>query len=336
MISVGLIGAGRIGVLHGRNMAMNPGVRLAGVADAVPEAASMLAGELDVPVRSVEQLVDDEHIDAIVICSSTDTHADLIEAAMLAGKAVFCEKPVDLSSDRIRSCLGTVKSAGKPLMIGFNRRFDPHFSALRAHLRNGDIGELELLTITGRDPSPPSVSYVKRSGGIFRDMMIHDFDMARFLLGEEFVEVHAVGSALIDAEIGKVGDVDTAAVMLKTASGKICQISNSRRSTYGYDQRVEVHGSRGMLQVQNVPETMISHAVTTGVHKGRYVEFFLERYAVAYERELQHFFDCMREGRSPSPTGEDGLRAQMIADAATIASQTGQPQNLPKDAVAGI
>ncbi|WP_244562700.1 Gfo/Idh/MocA family oxidoreductase (plasmid) [Agrobacterium arsenijevicii] len=251
-----------------------------------------------------------------------------MEAAVLAGKAVFCEKPVDLSSDRIRSCLKAVKAAAILLMIGFNRRFDPHFSALRAHLRNGDIGELELLTITGRDPAPPPVSYVKRSGGIFRDKTIHDFDMARFLLEEEFVEILAIGSALIDGEIGKAGDGDTAALMLKTASGKIGQISNSRRSTYGYDQRVEVHGSRGMLQVQNIPETMISYAGTIGVQKGPYVEFFLERYAIAYERELQHFFDCIREGRSPNPTGEDGLRAQLIADAATIASQTGQPQQL--------
>jgi len=335
-ISVGLIGAGRIGALHGRNMVATAGVDLVGIADALPETAGALGLELNAPVRSAEQMIADPAIDAIVICSSTDTHADLIEAAACAGKAIFCEKPVDLSSDRIRSCLKIVETAGVPLMIGFNRRFDPHFSALRTRLRDGDIGEVEFLSIVGRDPMPPPLSYVKRSGGLFRDMMIHDFDMARFLLGEEFVEVHAVGSALIDPEIGQAGDVDTAAVMLKTASGKICQISNSRRSTYGYDQRVEVLGSRGMLQVQNLPESAILHAGAAGIQHGRHVEFFLERYADAYERELRHFFDCIRDSLPPSPTGNDGLRAQIIADAATQAAQTGHPQHLAEEAATGI
>lgn len=326
MISIGLIGAGRIGALHGRNIAANSRVRLAGIADALPAAASALASELNVPVRSVEQLMSDEKIDAIAICSSTDTHADLIEAGALAGKAIFCEKPVDLSSDRIKTCLKVVETAGVPLMIGFNKRFDPHFSALRTRLGKGEIGEVELLTITGRDPMPPPLAYVKRSGGIFRDMMIHDFDMARFLLGEEFVEVHAVGSALIDPEIGKAGDADTAAVILRTASGKICQISNSRRSTYGYDQRVEVLGSLGMLQVQNIPESAIMGAGASGIHYPRHVDFFLERYSNAYRSELEHFFDCVQEGKPPAPTGNDGLQAQLIADAATLATQTGRSQ----------
>ena len=222
MMSIGLLGAGRIGTLHGRNIAANPKARLVAIADAVPAPAEALGRELGVPVRSVDEIIADPAIQALVVCSSTDTHAELIEAGARAGKAVFCEKPVDLSSERIRACLAVVEKAGTPLMIGFNRRFDPHFGALQARLAAGEIGDVELVTILSRDPGPPPLAYIARSGGLYRDMMIHDFDMARFLLGEEPVEVHAVGSSLVDPEIGRAGDVDTAAVLLKTASGKIC------------------------------------------------------------------------------------------------------------------
>ncbi len=194
MLSIGLLGAGRIGTLHGRNIALHPKARLAAIADAVAAPAEALGRELNVPVRSVEEILADRAIQALVICSSTDTHADLIEAGARAGKAIFCEKPVDLASERIRTCLGVVERAGTPLMIGFNRRFDPHFGALQQRLAAGEIGAVELVTILSRDPAPPPVAYISRSGGLFRDMMIHDFDMARFLLGEEPVEVHAVGS----------------------------------------------------------------------------------------------------------------------------------------------
>lgn len=328
MISIGLLGAGRIGALHGRNIAASAKAHLAAIADAVPAPAESLGRELGAPVRGVDEILADPAIQAVVICSSTDTHADLIEAAARAGKAVFCEKPVDLSSERIKGCLRVVEDAGIPLMIGFNRRFDPHFAALQSRLAQGEIGDVELVTILSRDPAPPPIAYIARSGGLFRDMMIHDFDMARFLLGEDPVEVHAVGSALVDPAIGTAGDVDTAAVLLKTASGKICQISNSRRATYGYDQRVEVHGSKGMLRAQNMLETTVERADADGFRSAPVVNFFLERYLPAYKRELDHFLHCLEAGRRPTPTGLDGLQAQKLADAATVSAQTGQPQRV--------
>ncbi len=328
VITIGLLGAGRIGALHGRNIAGNPKAELVAIADAVAAPAEALGAELGVAVRSVEEVLADKTIQAVVICSSTDTHAELIEAAAKAGKAVFCEKPVDLSSERIRACLKVVEAAGTPLMIGFNRRFDPHFAALQSRLAQGEIGAVELVTILSRDPAPPPIAYIGRSGGLFRDMMIHDFDMARFLLGEEPVEVHAVGSALVDAAIGEAGDVDTAAVLLKTASGKICQISNSRRAIYGYDQRVEVHGSEGMLRAQNLYESAVEVADASGFRSAPVLNFFLERYTPAYRRELDQFLDCVASGKTPTPTGQDGLRAQMLADAATMSAQTGQAQKV--------
>ena len=328
MLSIGLLGAGRIGTLHGRNIAAHPKARLAAIADAVAAPAEALGRELNVPVRSVEEILADPAIQALVICSSTDTHAELIEAGAKAGKAIFCEKPVDLSSERIRSCLGVVDRAGTPLMIGFNRRFDPHFGALQQRLVAGEIGEVELVTILSRDPAPPPVAYIARSGGLFRDMMIHDFDMARFLLGEEPVEVHAVGSSLVDPAIGQAGDVDTAAVLLKTASGKICQISNSRRATYGYDQRVEVHGSKGMLRAHNLTEHAVEKATADGFSSAPVLNFFLERYTPAYRRELDHFLSSVEAGKAPSPSGQDGLRAQLLADAATESAESGRAQRV--------
>ena len=328
MLSIGLLGAGRIGTLHGRNIASHPKARLAAIADAVAAPAEALGRELNVPVRSVEQILADPAIQALVICSSTDTHAELIEAGAQAGKAIFCEKPVDLSSERIRSCLGVVERAGTPLMIGFNRRFDPHFGALQQRLAAGEIGAVELVTILSRDPAPPPIAYIARSGGLFRDMMIHDFDMARFLLGEEPVEVHAVGSSLVDPAIGQAGDVDTAAVLLKTASGKICQISNSRRATYGYDQRVEVHGSKGMLRAHNLTEHAVEMATADGFSSAPVLNFFLERYTPAYRRELDHFLSSVEAGKAPSPNGQDGLRAQMLADAATESAASGRAQRV--------
>jgi myo-inositol 2-dehydrogenase/D-chiro-inositol 1-dehydrogenase len=238
---------------------------------------------------------------------------------------VFCEKPVDLNAERIRACLEVVKAAKGRLMVGFNRRFDPNFSSVRARIAAGEVGAVELVTILSRDPSPPPPSYVARSGGLFRDMMIHDFDMARFLLGEEPTEVHAVGSCLVDPAIGKAGDVDTAAVLLKTATGKIAQISNSRRATYGYDQRIEVHGSLGLLAAGNQYATTVTHAGANGYQSDPALPFFLERYAQAYRLELDAFVTAVLDGAPTSPSGEDGLKAQLLADAATNAAQTGQP-----------
>ncbi|MCQ8279136.1 inositol 2-dehydrogenase [Acetobacteraceae bacterium KSS8] len=328
MISVALLGAGRIGALHGRNIVASRRARFAAIADAFPATADALGQELNVPVRGVDEILDDRSIQAVIICSPTDTHAELIERAAAAGKAVFCEKPVDLSAQRIRDCLQKVQASGATVMIGFNRRFDPHFAELQQRLHAGEIGDVELVTILSRDPAPPPVSYIERSGGLFRDMMIHDFDMARFLLGEEPLEVHAVGSALVDPAIGAAGDVDTAAVLLKTASGRICQISNSRRATYGYDQRIEVHGAKGMLRAQNLHSSAVEHADGSGFRSAPVMDFFLERYTPAYRRELDAFFDCIENGTEPNPSGEDGLRAQILADAATKSAQTGQAQRI--------
>ena len=329
MIRIAVLGAGRIGRIHGRNAANHPDSRLVAVADPHAPAAQELADATGAAVASLEEIVERPDVDAILICTPTTTHADLIERGARAGKAVFCEKPVDLSSPRIESCLGIVDKAGTPLMIGFNRRFDPNFASLRKRLADGEVGEVELVTILSRDPGPPPVSYIATSGGLFRDMMIHDLDMARFLLlDDEPVEVHAVGSSLVDPEIGRAGDVDTAAVLLKTAKGRIVQISNSRRATYGYDQRVEVHGSKGMIRAGNIHRTTVEVANASGVTADPVQDFFLERYADAYRAELGAFITAIKSGTACNPTGRDGLMAQRLADAATQSAQSGNPVRL--------
>ncbi len=276
-------------------------------------------------MRDAKAIVAAGDIDAILIGTPTDTHADLIEAGARAGKAVFCEKPVALASQRVERCIKIVEAAGTPLMIGFNRRFDPNFAALKQRIAKGAIGAVEIVTVVSRDPAPPPVSYIERSGGLYRDMMIHDFDIARFMLAEEPVEVTAYGSSLVDPAIGKAGDVDTAVVILKTASGKLAQISNSRRAAYGYDQRIEVHGSTGMARADNILETTVEIAGKGGFAKDPAQNFFLERYAEAYRLELAAFIAAVAKGKAPSPSGRDGLQAQRLADAATKSRETGKP-----------
>lgn len=321
-LSFAVLGAGRIGQIHARNVAANGRVRLTGVYDVDAAAAQKLAAACGAEVISLEAAFE---ADAVVICTPTDTHADFIERAAKAGKAVFCEKPVDLSEARVRACLDVVKAAGTKLMVGFNRRFDPSFNALKTRILSGEIGSVELLTILSRDPAPPPVSYIARSGGLFRDMMIHDLDMARFLLGEEPVEVFAAASALVDPAIGEAGDVDTAAVTLRTASGKLCQISNSRRATYGYDQRIEVHGSKGLLRAGNMTQTTVESATASGFTTDPALPFFLERYAAAYRAELDAFIDALVDGKPITPDGSDGLKSLILADAATESAKTGKP-----------
>ncbi|WP_300037471.1 inositol 2-dehydrogenase [uncultured Roseobacter sp.] len=323
MLNIGLLGCGRIGQVHARTILRLSGARVAAVSDAVPAAAEALAAETGASVMSSEALIDTGDADAVVIGTPTDTHYDLIHAAAAAGKAIFCEKPVDMSADRIRDCIRAVEAAGVPFMTAFNRRFDPGFADLQARLAAGEIGEPELITILSRDPAPPPISYIRSSGGIFRDMMIHDLDMARFLLGEEPVQVFAVGSALVNPEIGAAGDVDTAAVTLTTASGKICQISNSRRAVYGYDQRVEVHGAKGLLRASNILENNVEAATETGFRTAPARYFFLERYEAAYRAEMASFVDAVTNGSAMTPDIHDGLRAQMLADAATQSWQEG-------------
>ena len=310
MLSIAVIGAGRIGRIHARNVAAHPGARLAGISDPHAPSAEALAAACGTAVISLDEAFT---ADAVLIGSPTTTHADYIERAARAGKHVFCEKPIDLSAARVRECLATVQAAGTTLMVGFNRRFDANFGNLKARIDAGDIGALEQLVITSRDPGPPPVSYIQTSGGLFRDMMIHDLDLARFILGEEPVELYAAASVLVDPAIGEAGDVDSAMVTLKTASGKLCQINNSRRATYGYDQRVDAHGSKGLLRAGNLTATTEPA-----------LPFFLERYAAAYRAELNTFIDAVNAGTAPAPSGDDGLKALLLADAATESAKTGK------------
>ncbi|WP_431324811.1 inositol 2-dehydrogenase [Rhizobium sp. YTU87027] len=325
MIRIGIIGCGRIGQVHANSLQGIENASLVAVADASSEAAHACARRFGVTVRDVSDVLSAKDIDAVVIATSTATHFDMIHGAASARKAIFCEKPIDLSSDRVRLCIKAIEEAGVPFMTAFNQRFDPHFGALRQGVVDGEIGDVETISITSRDPAPPPLSYVKGSGGLFRDMMIHDLDMARFILGEEPTTVYAAGSNLIDPAIREAGDVDTAAVILTTGSGRICQITNSRRTTYGYDKRLEVHGSKGMLRVSNVLENLVESASSTGFKTPRAQPFFLERFGAAYLAEMKHFVDAISSGKKPKPDAQDGLRAQLIADAATRSWQESRP-----------
>jgi myo-inositol 2-dehydrogenase/D-chiro-inositol 1-dehydrogenase len=325
MIRLALLGAGRIGQVHARTVRGMENASVTAVSDFFPETAQTLALSLGAEVLDNDAIMASDDVDAVVVGTPTDTHYDLIMAAAKAGKAIFCEKPVDMSAGRIRELIAVVEETGVAFMTAFNRRFDPSFANVQTRISAGEIGDVELVTILSRDPSPPPLSYIKSSGGIFRDMMIHDLDMARFLLGEDPVEVIAYGSALVDSAIGEAGDVDTAGVMLKTASGKICQISNSRRASYGYDQRIEVHGAKGMLRAENHLENTVEVATEAGYRRAPTLNFFLERYESAYRREMEHFVACLNDGVAVTPTIHDGLKAQMLADAATESCQTGKP-----------
>lgn len=313
---LGLLGAGRIGKVHAKAISANAGARLVAVADAFPAAATALADHYGCEVRSIAAILAAKDIDAVVICTPTDTHAELIEKFARAGKAIFCEKPIDLSLARVKACLKVVRDTKAVLMVGFNRRFDPHFGAVRAAIDAGTIGAVEMVTIISRDPGAPPYDYITRSGGIFRDMTIHDFDMARFMLGEEISAVSAQASVLTDPNIAKLGDFDSVSVMLTTASGKHCTISNSRRATYGYDQRVEVHGSLGSVAAENQRPVSIEVATAAGYTRPPLHDFFMTRYTEAYAAEIAAFVAAVADKGAASPSGEDGLVALALAEAA--------------------
>jgi myo-inositol 2-dehydrogenase/D-chiro-inositol 1-dehydrogenase len=321
-------GAGRIGAIHAANIGAHPAARLRTVVDTDQAAAERLAGRHGAAIGTQAETLADPDIDAVVIASSTDTHADLVEAAARAGKAIFCEKPLDLDRRRAEACLAVAKQCGVPLMVGFNRRFDPNFARLEREIRDGRIGKLETLTIISRDPAPPPLDFVRRSGGLFRDMMIHDLDMACWLSGEEPAEVYAAASVLVDPAIGEAGDVDTAVVTLRMPSGALCQIANSRRAVYGYDQRIEAFGSKGALRAENVVESTVAFAGGEGIVTDKPLHFFLERYAEAYRRELDHFIGAVIGGTSPLVGGDDGVRALGLADAAVESHRSGLPVRL--------
>ncbi len=323
MLKVGLLGAGRIGNVHAKAISSHPESKLVAVSDVNAEAAGKLAAAYGAEARSNEAIIGDPSIGAVLIATSTNTHSDLIEAATKAGKAALCEKPVDLSLARAQACQKAAGATGRPVMIGFNRRFDPNFAALKAAADRGEIGKSELLSITSFDPAPPPVSYVKVSGGLFRDMMIHDFDMACWLMAAAPDRVTAIGSSIVDPEIGAAGDVDTAVVTLHYADGRIAVIKNSRRAVYGYDQRIELLGSQGLLSAGNVLETTVSKATAAGVVSAKPEFFFLERYMRAYSVEWSAFVEAVTKGHAVPVSLDDGVIALAVAEAATRSARTG-------------
>ena len=328
MKHVAVFGAGRIGRIHASNLAALPGVQLDAICDPSSEAASDLAQSLGAKVSTIEAVLADKHIDAIAICSPTVTHSDLITRAAAAGKHIFCEKPVDLSVPRAQACAEAVQAAGVACMIGFQRRFDPTFNEASRRLNAGDIGNAEMLIITSRDPGAPPAEYIKGSGGIFRDMLIHDLDVFRWILcadGDEAVWLSAAGSVLTDPAIAGLGDYDSTAVTIRTRKGRLCQINTSRRAAYGYDQRFEVLGSKGLLQCGNQTPTGVVQSDASGVHSDKPEAFFLQRYAAAYRLEIEHFFETLQSGGTFRTTVADGVAAQKLADAATQSCQSGQP-----------
>ena len=323
-MKVAIFGAGRIGKVHAASIKTDPRSELVAVTDVMTDAAAALAREHGIDARTADEILQDPAIDAILVASSTNTHADLIEAGVRAGKAIFCEKPIDLSLERALQVRAVAASHDKPVMMGFNRRFDPNFAAVKAALDAGEIGRGELLAVTSYDPAPPPVSYIKVSGGLYRDMMIHDFDMCAFLFGmPETVMAH--GSCLVDPEIGAAGDVDTAVVVLSYADGRLATIRNSRRAPYGYDQRVEVLGADGTLAAENELENTVVRSTAAGVVSAKPVYFFLERYMRAYSIEWSAFVDACVDGRPVPATVQDGVNALALAEAANRSLAEGRP-----------
>jgi len=330
-VNVGLIGAGRIGRLHAETLAHRVrGVRLLAVADVVFEAAEKCAADFDVPsaFKDHRQILDDPKIEAVAICSSTDTHASFIEQAAQAGKHIFCEKPIDFNLERIDRTLKAVEKAGVKLQIGFNRRFDPSFKRARDMVAAGKIGTPHIVRITSRDPKTPPLGFVERSGGMFADMTIHDFDMARYLVGSEVEEVYAIGTVLVDPAIGRLGDIDTAVVVLRYQNGAIGVIDNSRQAVYGYDQRIEVFGSEGGIVVTNPTADLAVLSDADGVYSAKPLYYFPERYAESFIAEVREFIECVQEDRVPPVTGIDARVPVAMAIAALKSSRENRPVKL--------
>ena len=325
MTGVAVFGAGRIGTVHAGNLYRHPDAQVRHVVDVDAGAAADLASRCGARAVSAAEALADEDVAAVVIATSTDTHTGLIKSAAAAGKAIFCEKPIDLDVARAREAVDAVERHGVRLAIGFNRRHDPSFRKIKDGVDAGTVGSVEHVGITSRDPAPPPADYVARSGGIFRDMMIHDFDMARWLLGEEPVEVFAAGSVLFDRSIGEAGDVDSAVALLRTASGKLCSISNSRHCSDGYDQRIEVFGSSGMLKAGDETATTAATPDSSGSQGGVERPFFLERYAEAYRIQMDGFLRGLKGETVNLADGIDGLRALILAECAQNSLTSGKP-----------
>lgn len=330
-LTIGVIGAGRIGKLHAENIVRRiPEARVPVIADVHVAAAQQTAESLGIAAYTADyrEILTRADVDAVAICSATDTHAQIIIEAAEAGKHIFCEKPIDFDLARIDAALAAVEKAGVKLQIGFNRRFDPNFRAIREAITAGQVGEPHLLRITSRDPAPPPIEYVRVSGGIFKDMAIHDFDMARYLIDSPVEEVFAAGSVLIDPAIGVAGDVDTAVTTLKFASGAIGVIDNSRQAVYGYDQRVEVFGSRGAMLADNNTPYRAALLNVEGVHSPKPLYFFLERYNESYIAELRLFIEAVLKDAPPPVSGIDGRVPVVIAEAALRSLRENRPVKL--------
>jgi myo-inositol 2-dehydrogenase/D-chiro-inositol 1-dehydrogenase len=319
-----LFGAGRIGRIHAESVASHPRAELAAVHDPVAAAAAEVAGRHGAAVvTDPGAIIGSPAIDAVVIASPTATHTTLLAACAQAGQAVLCEKPIDLDLARVDACWAQIKDTGATIMTGFNRRFDPSFAQAHAQVAAGEIGTLEQLLITSRDPAPPPAGYVAVSGGLLRDMTIHDFDMARFFLGE-IVEVQAMAASLIEPYIAEAGDVDSAVITLRAASGALAQIVNSRRCSFGYDQRIEAFGSVATLAVGNQTATSVRRLDAAGAATPPFLHFLLDRYTPSYRAELDHLISCVEQGQAPSPGFADGRAALALADAANESLRTGR------------
>jgi myo-inositol 2-dehydrogenase/D-chiro-inositol 1-dehydrogenase len=329
MVKFAVLGCGRIGRMHALNLARHPRVELAYVYDLAPATAAAVAEATGArQAGTVEEILSAGAVAAVLIASPTDTHLDLLVRAVEAGKAVLCEKPIDLDLAKVDASWARIKAHDPTIMVGFNRRFDASFKAVRERIRAGEIGKLEQVIITSRDPGPAPIAYIKTSGGLFRDMTIHDFDLARYLMGD-IQAVHAIGANLVDPAIAQAGDIDAAMITLIATSGALCQISNSRRSAYGYDQRIEAFGEKGMLQAGNQRPTTVSFwgAAATDA-KDPVLNFFIERYTPAYLAEIDHFVDCVENGSAPLVGYRDGREALRLADAALESMRTGRTVRL--------
>lgn len=324
MLRLAVLGAGRIGQIHAANVAASSKAELVVVADPLESAAASTAQRLncDASTDPYAPIARDD-IDAVVIGTPTDTHVPLTLAALAAGKAVLCEKPLDLDQKKADAAIAQIEQMGKPFMLGFNRRFDPSASELKQAIERGDIGTVRQVVITSRDPSPPPPDYIRRSGGIFRDMLIHDFDMARWLLGEDPVEVYAVGNCLVDPSIAELDDFDTTMVVMRTASGRQCHINTCRQASYGHDQRIEVLGSGGMLLNDHVRAHTVQRYTSeaTGV-RAPLLNFFLERYQQAYQRELDAFLTALETESAMPVSANDGRKALELAEGALRSIRT--------------
>jgi myo-inositol 2-dehydrogenase / D-chiro-inositol 1-dehydrogenase len=327
MVKLGLLGIGRIGRIHLQNIsnhfedakviaAMNPS-----------DGGREFARKMGVPFVTDDAMAVINHaeVDAVLICTATDAHADYVIAAAAAGKAVFCEKPIDLTMEKVKETLSAVGSAGIPLMVAFNQRIDTSFAAVRQAVKDGQIGTLRSIHIISRDPAPPPISYIQSSGGLFLDMTIHDFDMARYISGGNAVEVYARGENLVDPDIGKAGDIDSAYIIIRFDNGVTAMIENSRQCAYGYDQRLEAFGSAGMVRAENPLKTTTTFSNGSGVHGDRQLDFFIDRYAESYRLEMRAFVDALKTGVPMPITGEDGLAAMQIALAAQQSYEEGRP-----------